>query len=255
MTLLALIQSMTEFLPVSSSAHLILAERFGFSNQTLATDVALHAGTLVAVMAYFWKDVWHLLTRIWYAGTSRDLCVRLSVATLPVVIAGLFFHTIIETTLRNPLIIAFTAIFFGILLWAVDRWMPHQKNLSDLTIRGAFLIGLAQMLALIPGTSRSGITITCARLLGLNRTEAARFSMLLSIPTIGLGAVYVLGQSYINHTLHTLLTGELAIGFMLAVVFGLLAVWFLMKWVKKASFAIFAVYRVVLGLFLLFYFI
>lgn len=255
MTLLAFIQSMTEFLPVSSSGHLILAEQFGFSDQTLATDVALHAGTLVAVMAYFWRDLWNLLTGIWHKGAAQNLFFKLCIATVPVVIVGFFCHTIIETTLRNPFIIAFTAIFFGILLWAADRFNPRTKKLSDLTFGGAFVIGLAQVLALIPGTSRSGITITCARFLGLERTDAARFSMLLSIPTIGLGALYVLLQSYLNHSLDTLLTTELLFGFILTIIFGLLAVWFLMKWVKNASFAIFAVYRVALGLFLIFYFL
>lgn len=255
MFLLSCIQSMTEFLPVSSSGHLILADSFGFSNQTLATDVALHAGTLIAVMAYFYKDIVRLLTGIWHKGPARTLFIHLCIATVPVVIVGFFGRTVIETTLRSPFVVAFTAIFFGILLWWVDKVAPKQKKLTGLTTKGAFLIGLAQVLALIPGTSRSGITITCARALHINRTDAARFSMLLSIPTIGLGALYILGQSILNHTAEQLLTLNLLLGVILSAVFGLFAVWFLMRWVKTASFAIFAVYRVALGLFLIYYFL
>lgn len=255
MFLLSFIQSMTEFLPVSSSGHLILADSFGFSNQTLATDIALHAGTLMAVIAYFHKDIYRLLTDVWHRGSTRTLFIHLCVATIPVIIAGFFGHTIIETTLRSPFIVAFTAIFFGVLLWWVDKVSPKNKNLNGLTIKSAFYIGLAQMLALIPGTSRSGITITCARALHINRSDAARFSMLLSIPTIGLGAVYILGQSILNHTTNQLLNFDLLLGMGLSAIFGLFAVWFLMKWVKTASFAIFAIYRVTLGLFLIYYFL
>ena len=255
MFLLSFIQSMTEFLPVSSSGHLILADSFGFSNQTLATDIALHAGTLMAVIAYFHKDIYRLLTDVWHRGSTRTLFIHLCVATIPVIIAGFFGRTIIETTLRSPFIVAFTAIFFGVLLWWVDKVSPKNKNLNGLTIKSAFYIGLAQMLALIPGTSRSGITITCARALHINRSDAARFSMLLSIPTIGLGAVYILGQSILNHTTNQLLNFDLLLGMGLSAIFGLFAVWFLMKWVKTASFAIFAIYRVTLGLFLIYYFL
>ena len=255
MFVLSVIQSMTEFLPVSSSGHLILADSFGFSNQTLATDVALHAGTLIGVMAYFHKDIARLLTGIWEKGPTRTLFIHLCVATIPVVIAGFYGKNIIETTLRSPFVVAFTAIFFGILLWVVDKYAPKNKTLNGLTTKGAFYIGLAQILALIPGTSRSGITITCARALHINRTEAARFSMLLSIPTIGLGALYIIGQSILNHTAPQLLNINLLAGVILSAIFGLFAVWFLMRWVRTASFAIFAIYRVALGLFLIYYFL
>jgi len=253
--ILSFIQSMTEFLPVSSSGHLILADCFGLSNQTLTTDIALHAGTLIGVMAYFYKDIVQLLTGIWHKGPTRTLFIHLCVATIPVVIVGFFAKSIIETTLRSPFVVAFSAIFFGILLWAVDKYAQKNKTLGGLTITGAFLIGVAQVLALIPGTSRSGITITCARALHINRTEAARFSMLLSIPTIGLGALYILGQNILNHTTAQLLNLNLCLGIALSAVFGLFAVWFLMKWVKTASFAIFAIYRIGLGLFLIYYFL
>lgn len=253
--LLSFIQSATEFLPVSSSGHLILAEKFGLSDQTLATDVALHVGTLVAVLAYFWKDVWGLVRGIWNPGFERSLFVQLIVATIPAVVIGFFLLDFVETAFRSPLIIAFTSIFFGILLWWVDKVSRRNRVLHEMTLQDALMIGLAQCLALVPGTSRSGITITCARWLGLKRVEAARFSMLLSIPTISLGALYVLFQTGQTGTLGALMSHRLLLGMGLSAVFGLIAVWFLMNWIRTASFAIFAVYRVLLGLILFAYFL
>lgn len=253
--LLSFIQSATEFLPVSSSGHLILAESFGLSNQSLATDVALHVGTLVAVLAYFWRDVLGMMCGIWRAGFDRKLFIHLCVATLPAVIVGYFILHIVETALRSPIIIACTSIFFGILLWWVDKVSKKNRSLREMTMMDALAIGVAQCVAMVPGTSRSGITMTCARWLGLKRVEAARFSMLLSIPTIGLGAVYVLFQTWGAGNLHTLTNHDLFLGMGLSAVFGLAAVWFLMTWVRTASFAIFAVYRVLLGLILLAYFL
>lgn len=249
--LLSFIQSATEFLPVSSSGHLILAESFGLSNQSLATDVALHVGTLVAVLAYFWRDVFGMICGIWRAGATRKLFLHLCVATFPAVIVGYFILHIVETALRSPIIIACTSIFFGILLWWVDKVSRKNRTLREMTYADALTIGVAQCLAMVPGTSRSGITMTCARWLGLKRIEAARFSMLLSIPTIGLGAAYVLFQTGKSGNLHTLVNSELFWGMGLSALFGLGAVWFLMTWVRTASFAIFAAYRVLLGLILL----
>ncbi len=254
--LLAFIQSATEFLPISSSGHLILAEKFGFSDQTLAMDVALHVGTLLAVLSYFWKDIYSLAVGFWRQGFEQRFGMYLIVATIPACIAGYFLNDLVETTLRNPIIIAYTSIFYGVLLWAVDRYAPRQKTLHQMKLRDAFLIGLAQALALIPGTSRSGITMTCARALGITRVESARFSMLLSIPTIFLGAAYVFWVGYHDHTLTIPEAREqIYIGILFSAVFGLLAVWFLMKWLKTASFAVFALYRILLGCFLLVYFL
>lgn len=255
MIILSLIQSVTEFLPVSSSGHLLLANSLGFTNQSFSVDVALHVGTLFSLLCYFWKDIWHLFTGIWHKGSERRLFFCLCISTLPILIVGLCGYAFISTTLRNPFIVAFTAIFFGLLLWTTDISAKKTKSLSCMTLSEAFYIGLAQVLSLIPGTSRSGITITCARALGFKREEAAKFSMLLSIPTIGMSAVYILWLNYKNYTFQTLLNPQLAFGFILTALFGLLTVWFLMKWVKKASFGIFAVYRILLGLGLIIYFL
>ncbi len=252
--LLSFIQSMTEFLPVSSSGHLLLADAFGLSNQNLDFDAALHLGTLIAVILYFFKDLWRLLIGLWHKGVEQVLFFQLIIATIPVLCVGYCAKYLIETILRSPLVVAFTSIFFGILLWGVDKYRPKNKKIKQLTYKEAFLIGLAQILALIPGTSRSGITITAGRFLGLNRTDSTRFSMLLSIPTIFVAGSYALWESArLKETL--VLTNQMIWGIGLTALFGLFAVWFLMQWVKHASFAVFAVYRVVLGIFLLFFFL
>lgn len=252
--LLSFIQSATEFLPVSSSGHLILAEKFGLSNQNLLTDVSLHLGTLFAVCAFFFKDIYRLIVRFWHKGNEQKLGLELIIATIPAVIIGFFLTDIIETTLRSPLIIGFTSIFFGLLLWIIDIKAPRKKNITQMTYKNALLIGCAQALALIPGTSRSGITMTCARFLGYSRTESARFSMLMSIPIISLGAFYMLFKEFHENDLSSEILSQLGIGITASALFGLIAVWFLMRWLKTASFALFACYRVILGITLLFLF-
>ena len=189
---LALVQGFTEFLPISSSAHLILVPRFmGWADQGLAFDVAVHFGTLMAVLWFFHEEVWAIACA-WCAAlvgrahdaTNARLGWAILVATVPVVLAGVAFEDVIETSLRSPLVIATTTAVFGVLLWVADL---HKKEVSDehqISIRQALLIGLAQVLALIPGTSRSGITITAGLALGLSRSAAARFSFLLAIPAI-----------------------------------------------------------------------
>ena len=189
---LALVQGLTEFLPISSSAHLILVPRIlGWADQGLAFDVAVHFGTLMAVFWFFHDEVWAIM-RAWFAAlrgreherNDARLGWAIIVATIPVVLAGFLFENFIETQLRSPLIIAATTAVFGVLLWVADL---HKKEISDehqLLIRYALLIGLAQALALIPGTSRSGITITAGLALGLSRRAAARFSFLLAMPAI-----------------------------------------------------------------------
>ncbi len=245
--LLSFVQSATEFLPVSSSGHLILMQYVMQVPQSLSVDVALHVGTLVAVIAYFYKDIWRLIVGFWHKGVERQLGMHLIVATLPALVVGFFGLSLIETIFRSPWVIAFTSIFYGILLWAADKYFKATRTVSDMRYRDAFLIGLAQTLALIPGTSRSGVTMTCARMLGMTRTESARFSMLLSVPTIAAGGLYMVYQHYQTNTIEYLIRPEIGWSMLSAAVFGLLAVWFLMRWLKHASFLLFAVYRVVLG--------
>jgi len=190
--LLAIVQGLTEFLPISSSGHLILAPSlFGFDDQGLAFDVAVHLGSLIAVLAYFRRDVaritlgWlHALAPSGAASPESRLGWAIIVGTIPVVIAGLAFKSIVETEFRAPWVIAATTIVFGLLLGSVDLVARRQRDIDRLTLKDALIIGLSQILALVPGTSRSGITMTAGLWLGLTREAASRFSFLLSIPTI-----------------------------------------------------------------------
>lgn len=191
---LALIQGITEFLPISSSAHLILpAQLLGWEDQGLAFDIAVHVGSLAAVMLYFRRDLGRYLTSGWTMVARRrfdehtDELGKLAAATVPIVICGVLLRDFVEADLRSVPVIAAATIGFGVLLGLADTW--HGER-STITWPDALFIGTMQVLALIPGTSRSGITITAALLLGLSRTRAARFSFLLSIPTIaGAGAL------------------------------------------------------------------
>ena len=198
---LALLQGLTEFLPISSSAHLILpAQLFGWADQGLAFDVAVHVGTLLAVVLYFRQDIKRMssawVQSIAHRQQSQDsrLAWLVMLATIPAGLAGLLCGGLIENHLRSTLVIALTTIIFALGLWWAERRGGRQRDLSVLTLRDAMCIGAAQMLALIPGTSRSGVTIMMGLALGLTRTAAARFSFLLSIPVILLaGLLKVVG--------------------------------------------------------------
>ena len=188
---LALLQGLTEFLPISSSAHLILVPRLlGWRDQGLAFDVAVHVGTLVAVLIYFRHEVtaivvdWLRSLRTGRLDPNAMLGWGVIVGTVPVGLVGLLLKDWIEVHLRSPLVIAGATIVFGLLLWIAERWHRGRRSLTQLTWMDAFVIGVFQAIALIPGTSRSGITITGALFLGYDRLSAARFSFLLSIPVI-----------------------------------------------------------------------
>lgn len=195
---LALIQGLTEFLPISSSAHLILpSQLLGWVDQGLAFDVAVHVGTLLAVMIYFRREVGDLffawgnsITKKEHSADSK-LAWWILFATIPLGLFGLLGKDFIEANLRNAAVIALTTIVFGLLLGFVDIKSKQNKDIQSLGFKGVMLIGLAQALALIPGTSRSGITMTMGLMLGLTRTAAARFSFLLSIPAIAMAGSYL----------------------------------------------------------------
>lgn len=191
LVILALIQGITEFLPISSSAHLILPkEILGWPDQGLAFDVAVHVGSLLAVVIYFYGELW-LIARDWclsIAGKGHTENARLGwyliAATIPAGLCGLVFESFIETHLRSVWVITITMVVFGLYLGWADKTGRKNLALSSLTLKTALIIGLAQVLALVPGTSRSGITISMALMLGFQRDAAARFSFLLSIPII-----------------------------------------------------------------------
>ncbi len=198
LVILAVVQGITEFLPISSSGHLILAPYlFGFSDQGLAADVAVHLGSLLAVMLFFRQDIIALWQAWWRSiryrqssGESR-LAWSIILATVPVMVCGWLLKDWVASDLRAPWIIATTTLVFGVLLAWADRRGTRQRTLAELSLRDAGWIGLAQVLALIPGTSRSGITMTAGLWLGFSRQAAARFSFLLSIPTILAASVLV----------------------------------------------------------------
>ena len=246
--ILAIIQGMTEFLPVSSSAHLILIPKIiGWNDQGLLFDIALHFGTLLAVLIYFRDDLFQMIEDlIGNRGNNimqSDVMI-LIIATVPVVLVGGLLNDWIEINLRSSNVIATTSIVFGLILLASDKFSPAKNNL---TLQIGLLIGLAQVLALIPGVSRSGITITMGLFMGLGRVKSAKFSFLLAIPVI-LGAsvlqayeLYSIGFSDINYIL--LLSG-LSVSFLFAYY---TIQWFL-AFVTKVGMFPFVIYRIALGL-------
>ena len=251
---LALVQSITEFLPVSSSAHLILVPYFtGWDDQGIAMDIGMHVGTLFAVVVYFWPSFWNILTGFYKKGSSQHLFLCLVVGTIPALIVGFLLEKWVETTLRSPFIIAFTLIFFGVVLYWADKKSQKKKTINGISLKDAFYIGCAQCLALIPGTSRSGITMIAARVRGMKRPDAAQFSMMLSVPVIAAAAIWHIGGWWLVHDLRVL-NQSFWLGIIFSFVGGLTAVWFLMKWVKTKSFFIFAAYRILLGFYLLWFF-
>ncbi len=245
------VQGATEYLPVSSSAHLLLLPHFlGQSDPGLAFDVILHLGTLLATAVYFFRDwlviLMNPLPRSGARKVSHLSWVHLGVGTLPAVIAGVLFNSWIKEYTRSLAILWATLPLFGLLLWWADKKSSMGRKMSDASIRDVFLVGCMQCLALIPGVSRSGSTITASRLLGFNRADAARISFLLSLP-ITLGAVVYEARHWEEVAASVQGMEPLFIGCFSALLFGALAIHFLIKWVSKSGFAIFAIYRVILA--------
>jgi undecaprenyl-diphosphatase len=257
--LLGIVQGLTEFLPISSSGHLILVpwlQDYTFLldnpdfNKTF--DVALHAGTLVAAIAYFRREVVELTVGFLAAVRKRSIAtpeervaVAIAVGTVPAVIAGGLGSGFIEDHLGEPWMIAIQLIVFGALLMYADR-LPQRRALGGATIRDGWYIGLAQVLALAPGTSRSGITITAGRYLGLDRDAAARFSFLLLIPVVA-GATLFKGLDVVREGLPDGVAGPMVVGTIAAAVSGYLAIAFLLRLVRTTSYRPFVLYRYAAG--------
>jgi undecaprenyl-diphosphatase len=254
-TALALIQGLTEFLPVSSSGHLALMHSIiDFPDQGVLVDVALHGGTLLAVMAYFHKDLWRMLSGLLdllrrKKSAEAALAMMIIIATLPVIIAGgLLVLSGYADILRTPHVIALASIGFAIPLYFADR-MTARLVIDELTLKSAALIGLAQVCALIPGASRSGVTITAGRACGLDRAEAARFSMLLAIPVITLFALAGLIDLY--RAPSTELFSAALTGTALAAVVAFLTIHVFLKLTARFSYTPFVAYRIALGVVIL----
>ena len=257
--ILALVQGISEFLPISSSGHLILAhEALGHEGFeiNLILDIAVHVGTLFAVLLYFRKDVMHMACGLLCGArgkhadpAGRRLLIFVILASLPVIIAGLIMHSVMPDMWRSVTVTAWCTLIFGVVLWWADKKGAQTRTVDDIGAKDAIFIGFAQVLALIPGVSRSGITMSAARYLGINRTESARFSMLLAMVAIS-GAGLLGSLSLIE-------SGDLALGLdvLLAVVFAfvsaLAALHLMMRWLEKSSFTPFVIYRIALGVLLL----
>lgn len=254
---LALVQGITEFLPISSSAHLILPfDILGWEDQGLAFDVAVHLGTLTAVIAYFWRDLISLAFGLGHTlsgkqNTEGRLAIHLIIASLPIVAAGFTLKSLVEGELRSASVIAVATIVFGIVLWIADRRSKRNLEESAMVWQHALMIGIAQCLALIPGTSRSGITMTAALALGYTRQSASRLSFLLSVPTI-LGASVLILRDLLEAN-SVVRWDHLATGAILSGITAYLCIRFFLSFIDRIGFLPFVVYRLVLGFALLFY--
>ncbi len=250
LVVLALVQGITEFLPISSKAHLVLVREFLLWDQDLLLDVAVHVGTLAAVVIYFWRDIGSIVMPLVSSRRRRGrdrsrLALYLCLATLPVIAAGALVYLFAPGLLEDPVLIMATTIGFAILLYGADRLGLTVRNLDHMTLSSALFIGCAQALAILPGTSRAGITMTAARMAGFERDTAARFAMLLSIPVI-VAAGAVAGYELVKSG-NPVLTLDAGIAAVLAFAVALLAIWVLMQLVRRVGFTPFVIYRLLLG--------
>jgi undecaprenyl-diphosphatase len=258
LVVLALIQGLTEFLPVSSSAHLILGSKaFGWPDQGLVYDTATHLGTLFAVIVYFRADLIQM-GQAWLAPVQteqdrqhRSMTVYLALASIPVLLVAALAHEYVEEYLRDVRVIALSTLFFGVLLWLAHIIGPSQRKIEDFSLKSALVIGLAQAFALVPGASRSGVTITAARFLGFTPDAAARFSFLLAIPVVAAAGIFGAGR---------IASGDSHIEwlqFFIAVLVAGLAGWVciavFLALLKRVGLMPFVIYRLLLGVLLLWY--
>lgn len=254
---LSLLQGITEFLPVSSSGHLILFSKFtSFPDQGTLMDIALHIGSILAVILYFAPTLWEILKGLIKTKLLPNMKVEgtqlfylLVTATLPVLLCGVALKLCGTDWLRNTKLIGWNILVYALLLWIMDTWAVAVRKISNLEFKDAVLIGLAQCLALLPGTSRSGITITMCRFLGMERREAAKFSMLLAIPAILAAGLLATFELLKNGDMQQINEAVNAVGY--SFIFSMLAIYILMQWLKKWSFLPFVIYRVALGSILL----
>ena len=255
---LSLVQGLTEFLPVSSSGHLVLFPHlFGLADQGQRMDIALHIGTFVAIVVYYWRDIWQIGFAVLQGPKTQDkasqklgLCIAF--ATIPAVIFGYILHLIYPDGIRDLRVIIGTMLFFGVVMGLVDIIFPQQKQIKDISWMSGFLIGCAQAVALIPGVSRSGITITAARMMGFGRKDAARFSFLLGLPAMAGAAALSLYGIYKDNIV--LDWSEVSLAVFFAFLSGLAAIHIMMRWVTQWGLVPFAIYRCFLGGFLWVYF-
>lgn len=253
--ILGIVQGLGEFLPISSTAHLILAPYFfNWQDSGLSFDVALHIGTLIAVIGFFWRD-WveilllasnktlHTKYQIQDTKYNYKLLWLLIIASVPGAISGFLLDDYAEKIFRHPLVIAFTLSIVGLILYLVDSYAAHKKDIKDMGLKEAIIIGLSQAVAIIPGVSRSGATMTTGLALGLSREQAARFSFLLSTPII-LGAAIV----KVPQLIQTGIAAPIILGIIAAAVSGYLAIKYMLRFIQEVGYAPFFWYRLGLAL-------
>ena len=243
--LLSLIQGITEFIPVSSSSHLILFSNYtNFEEQSLLIDVSLHTGSFLAVLCYFYKDILDFIK-------NKILLLKILISSIPVMLAGFFLvETNLIENLRNIKVIAWTTLIFGIILYFSDKCDLSKNIESNFSFKSAIFIGTFQILSLIPGVSRSGITLTAARILNFNRFDSAKISFLLSLPTLGAVSIFGLNNTLSSSNINFSLINIICI--FLSFVFSILSIKYFLHFVKKFSLNIFVIYRVLLGVILLY---
>jgi len=242
--ILAAIQGISEFLPVSSVAHLVVVSKYyAFNNQSLLIDICLHLGSLIAIIFYFRNDLFNFIK-------NKNFLIKIIIGTIPIIPVGfILYQTGVINHLRNLEIIGWMSLIFAILLYISDKSKTQKKIESEFTNKSAIFIGMFQILALIPGVSRAGITITSGRLLGFNRYDSAKISFFLSIPTLaaasilGIYNIYKEGSSELNFLAITAIIFSFTFSYLTIVLF--------LNFVKKFSLKIFIIYRIILSLFIL----
>ena len=242
--ILSVVQGVTEFIPVSSSSHLFLFSDFlNFQSKSLSIDVSLHIGSFIAIITYFYKDIINFVK-------NKDLFIKIIISSIPVMVIGLILiQTNLIENLRNIKLIAWTTILFGFLLYFSDKYNVNKTIENNFNIKSAIIIGIFQIISLIPGVSRSGITITAARLLNFKRVDATKISFLLSIPTLGAVSVFGVKNILTNSDISFSILNVAAI--FLSFLFSYLTIKYFLDFVKKFNLTVFVIYRIILGLALL----
>ena len=242
--LLSLVQGITEFLPISSSSHLIILSKYSnFEVQSLGIDISLHIGSFLAVITYFHKDIINFFQ-------NKKLFLKILTASMPVMVFGfILVETNFIERLRNIEVVGWTTLVFGILLYISDRFKLERNISTNFNLRSAIFIGFFQILSLVPGVSRSGISITAARFLNFKRFDAAKISFLLSIPTLGAVSIFGLKNLFTNEDVNISLFNLISI--FLSYLFSLITINYFLKYIKSFSLNIFVIYRVLLGVILL----
>ena len=241
---LSLVQGVTEFLPVSSSSHLIIFSNFlNFQEQSLSIDISMHIGSFIAVITYFHKDIFNLMK-------NKELFIKIILSSIPILlIAFIIVQTNLLEQIRNIKVIGWMTFIFGILLYLSDKFNVDKNIEEDFNYKSAIIIGLFQILSLIPGVSRSGITISTARILNFKRFDAAKISFLMSIPTLGAVSVFGLKNIFFSEDISFSLLNLLSI--FLSFTFSLITIKYFLKFIEKFNLTLFVIYRILLGIFLL----